>query len=172
ALGRFVLFEIPAVPVPLGQDLARCVELGVRWLRDAERLAELVDDALVRRGDASADCFVANFPRAVPVGIEITAGQPRARLRVREALAGEGDDGVVARRVVERRPSTRPRASVPSLHARTQTRLRSPGSCARMSSLSTSDSCSFSAAKTASTARSVVARSGRPASLFTRSRKS
>src|SRR5262249_49092539 len=47
--------------------------------RDPERLAKLVDDILIGGRDAPADRLLADTSRALPIGIDVAAGEFRAR---------------------------------------------------------------------------------------------
>src|SRR5687767_4540346 len=75
------------MPVPTVQDLVGRADLLVESARDAERLAQLVDDVLVRRRDAAADGFLAGAGGTLPVGVDVSAGQLGSRVvMTRDAL--------------------------------------------------------------------------------------
>jgi len=74
------------------EDVGGCQDFRVQRLRNAEGLAELVNDVLIRRRRAPADCLVAVGVRTVPVGVHVAAGEPRARLDVLGDVSGELND--------------------------------------------------------------------------------
>src|SRR5687767_3904039 len=86
---RSIALEMPAMAVARFQNVGGCEDFRVQRLRNAEGLAELVDDVLIRRRRAPTDCLVAVRIRTVPVGVHIAAGETRARLDVLGDVGGE-----------------------------------------------------------------------------------
>src|SRR5204862_4463056 len=97
-------FLFPAIAVAPFQNFSRCANLLVGRARHAEGAAELVDDALIRRRHRAADRLLPGVSGPLPVGVDIAAGQPRARLvmllamRLRRALGVIPQHGGLSRR--------------------------------------------------------------------------
>src|SRR5205085_10967425 len=73
-----------------------------RSARHAERVADLVDDVLIGRGDRAACRLLAVNRRPLPVGVDVTRGEARAGVPAREvgfgsALGVGANDGGLAR---------------------------------------------------------------------------
>src|SRR5262250_407052 len=72
--------EIPIAPIAILENLLRGPQRCRGRLLHAERVADLVDDVLVRCGDAAADRFLARALRARPIRVQVAGARPGAGL--------------------------------------------------------------------------------------------
>src|SRR5215470_5861841 len=75
-------FLFPAMPITALEDLLRAPNLLIRRAGYAKGGSELVDHALIGRGDRASHGLLPHMVRTLPVRVRVAAGQPWARLVV------------------------------------------------------------------------------------------